>query len=224
MVADAADLYVLPPAISYNLTMSSTPNKPIDISMLPPVSIDRMVNAVEKVKQRLLRTTAVLQKADVPFAVIGDNAVAAWVSRVDEAAVRNTADVDILIRRADFDRVRVAMEADGFVFGQSMNVDFFLDGPDGKIRDAVHLLYASEKVKEQYASTTPSLDHVDTQGQFPIVQLEDLVRMKLTSFRDKDRMHLRDMIGIEIIDDSWPARFSPELGTRLQQLLDDPDG
>lgn len=183
-----------------------------------------MVRAVEKVKQRLLRTTRVLQKADIPFAVIGGNAVAAWVSRVDEAAVRNTADVDILIRREDFDRVRVAMEADGFVFGQSMNIDFFLDGPDGKIRDAVHLLYASEKVKEQYSSTTPSLDHLDTQGQFPIVQIEDLVRMKLTSFRRKDQVHLLDMIGIEIIDDSWPARFGSELGDRLQQLLDDPDG
>lgn len=204
--------------------MSSANNNPIDITNLPPVSIDRMVRAVEKVRQRLLRTTAILKEADIPFAVVGGNAVAAWVSRVDEAAVRNTADVDILIRREDLDRVRVAMEAGGFVFGQSMNVDFFLDGPDGKIRDAVHLLYASEKVKEKYADPTPSLDRVDNAGQFPIVELEDLVRMKLTSFRDKDRTHLRDMIGIEIIDATWPARFRAQLGDRLQQLLDDPDG
>jgi len=31
----------------------------------------------------------------------GGNAVAAWVARVDRAAVRNTQDVDLLVRRSD---------------------------------------------------------------------------------------------------------------------------
>jgi hypothetical protein len=31
----------------------------------------------------------------------GGNAVAAWVARVDRAAVRNTQDVDLLVRRKD---------------------------------------------------------------------------------------------------------------------------
>ena len=66
---------------------------------MKPVSLDRMVRAVEKVRQRLLRSTAALENSGIPYAVIGGNAVAAWVSRVDEAAVRNTQDVDILIRR-----------------------------------------------------------------------------------------------------------------------------
>src|SRR3982750_260080 len=66
------------------------------------ISLDRMVSAVEKVRQRLLRATAALRKASVEYAVAGGNAVAAWVSTVDEEAVRNTADVDILVRRPDF--------------------------------------------------------------------------------------------------------------------------
>jgi hypothetical protein len=66
-----------------------------------PFSLDRMVNAVENVRHRLLRTAAVLEAAQVPYAVAGGNAVALWVSRVDEAAVRNTQDVDILLRRDD---------------------------------------------------------------------------------------------------------------------------
>jgi hypothetical protein len=37
-------------------------------------------------------------------------------------------------------------------------------------------------------------------------------------------MHLLDMIGVGLIDDTWPARFPAELAERLQQLLDDPDG
>jgi hypothetical protein len=48
--------------------------------------------------------------------------------------------------------------------------------------------------------------------------------MKLTSYRLKDRVHILDMIGVGLIDATWPARFPPALGARLQQLLDDPNG
>ena len=85
----------------------------MDLTSLPPASLDRMVRAVEKVRERLLRTAAILEAAKIPYAVIGGNAVAAWVSRVDEAAVRNTQDVDILLRREDFPAAREAMEAAG---------------------------------------------------------------------------------------------------------------
>jgi len=56
-----------------------------------------MVRAVERVRERLCRAVAALEAAEVPYAVAGGHAVAAWVSRVDEAAVRNTQDVDILV-------------------------------------------------------------------------------------------------------------------------------
>ena len=64
-----------------------------------PISWERMIRAVEKVRARLDRAVAALEGAGIPYAVAGGNAVAAWVSRVDEAAVRNTQDVDILLRR-----------------------------------------------------------------------------------------------------------------------------
>lgn len=204
--------------------MSSVRQKNLDLSNLPPVSLDRMVRAVEKVRERLLRASAALQAAGIHFAVAGGNAVAAWVSRVDESAVRNTQDVDILVRREDFDRVKAALESAGFVHGSAMNDEFFLDGPDAKIRDAVHLLFAGEKVRESYHAPTPDVSESDNSGKFPVVDLEALVRMKLTSFRDKDRIHLRDMLEINMIDSAWPRRFPTELGDRLQQLLDDPDG
>src|SRR5687767_10104528 len=79
------------------------------------VSWDRMIRAVEKVRQRLQRAAAVLDAAKIPYAVAGGNAVAAWVSRVDEAAVRNTQDVDILLRRADLERAIIAMTNAGFI-------------------------------------------------------------------------------------------------------------
>src|SRR4029434_11005790 len=82
---------------------------------LAPVSWDRMIRAVEKVRERLLRAVAALRAAGVPYAVAGGNAVAAWVSRVDEAAVRNTRDVDILLRREDLPAATEAMQRAGFV-------------------------------------------------------------------------------------------------------------
>lgn len=192
----------------------------------PPADIDRMVRAVEKVRERLLRAAAVLEAAGIPYAVVGGNAVAAWVSRVDEAAVRNTQDVDILLRRADFPAATAAMEAAGFVYRHAASIDMFLDGPGTKARDAVHVLFANEKVRaadpEQTADVT-EFEYAKDQA-YRHLTLEALVRMKLTSFRDKNRTHLRDLIGVGLIDATWPARFRPELAARLQRILETPDG
>ncbi len=81
---------------------------------LGPFSLERMVRAVEKVRERLLRATAALENASIPYAVCGGNAVAVWVTRIDESAVRNTRDVDILIRRTDVYAVKAALSAAGF--------------------------------------------------------------------------------------------------------------
>src|SRR5258705_8237035 len=101
------------------------------------VSWERMIRAVEKVRQRLQRAAAALEAAGVPYAVAGGNAVAAWVSRIDETAVRNTRDVDILLRRADLGAATSAMSRAGFVHRHAAGVEMFLDGPSAGARDAV---------------------------------------------------------------------------------------
>ena len=187
---------------------------------------DRMVTAVEAVRDRLRRATAALEVAGIPYAVIGGNAVAAWVARVDPAAVRNTQDVDILLRREDLERAKVAMEAAGFIYPHAASIDMFLDGPGAKARDAVHILFANEKVRAEYHEPTADVSEVESSedGRYRHLSLEALVRMKLTSYRDKDRTHLRDFIDVGLIDASWPAKFRPELAERLQHILDTPDG
>src|SRR5437763_12218074 len=99
---------------------------------LGEVSLDRMVRAVEKVKERLMRATAALEKAGIPYAVVGGHAVAAWVSRVDEAAVRNTQDVDILLRRSDLDAAEKALAPAGFIRRHVKSIDMCLDGSAAK--------------------------------------------------------------------------------------------
>jgi len=42
---------------------------------------------------------------------------------------------------------RTAMEAAGFIYRHARGLDIFLDSPDAKPREAVHIIFANEKVK-----------------------------------------------------------------------------
>lgn len=179
--------------------------------------------AIEEIRARLLRVTAALNAAGIPYAVIGGNAVAEWVGRVDDGAVRFTKDVDILLRRQDMPWVTDVLQQAGFYFGESLGVPFFLDSPNAKPSSAVHVIYADETVKPSDVAAAPSVDDVDSGEHFRILSLEKLVQMKLTAYRDKDKVHLRDMLGVGLIDASWPQRFPAPLAARLQELIDNPE-
>jgi hypothetical protein len=206
------------------MSINAKPIGPRVTTAYGDVSWERMIRAVEKVRERLRRTVAALEAARVPYAVAGGHAVAAWVSRVDEAAVRNTQDVDILLRRADLPAAIAAMSQVGFVHRHSASLEMFLDGPSGRARDAVHIVFASEKVRPESLIPAPDILESEETDAFRLVTLEALVRMKLTAFRDKDRTHLRDLIEVGLVDRSWGGRLPRELGDRLQILLDTPEG
>ena len=199
--------------------MGLSERKPV----LGEVSLERMVRAVEKVRLRLLRAATALEQAKVPYAVVGGNAVAAWVARVDESAVRNTQDVDILLRRGDLETAKNALAAAGFVYRHVKGVDMFLDGPEAKARDAVHVVFSGEKVRPEYLLPVPDVTDAEQTPEFRLLNLEPLVRMKLTSFRRKDQVHVLDLAEVGLVDESWVNRFPPELSERLQELLDSPD-
>ncbi len=203
---------------------------PAKTTALAPVSWERMIRAVEKVRQRLLRAATALREAGVPYAVVGGNAIAAWVSRIDEAAVRNTRDVDILLRRADLAAAQTALARAGFVhrrvasLGHPGGMDMFLDGPDAGVRDALHVIFAGEKVQPHDALPAPDVAESEEADAFRLVGLDALVRMKLTAFRDKDRTHLRDLIELGLLDETWLERVPPALCSRLEDLIRHPEG
>jgi hypothetical protein len=196
---------------------------PMQAKRLGSVSWDRMIHAVEKVRDRLIRATDSLEKAGVPYAVIGGNAVAALVSTVDESAVRNTQDVDLLIRREDLAAASIALEAIGFVHRHVAGLDLFLDGPGAKARDALHIIFAKEKVRPDYCEPAPDVDEIEAGNSFRVIALPVLVRMKLTFYRDKDRMHIRDLLGVGLIDASWCSHLPTELSNRLKEIIDNPE-
>lgn len=184
---------------------------------------ERIERAVEKVKDRLRRVTSALNDAQIPYAVIGGNAVQLWVAQVDESAVRNTRDVDIVLNRKDMDAAKRALAPAGFVFQEVAGVPMFLDGPGGTPREAVHVVYAGEKVRAEYSELAPEVEHFELIKSIRTLTFPELIRMKLTSYRLKDRVHLQDMISVGLIDETWLDRFSPALQNRLQELLDNPD-
>lgn len=194
------------------------------MSVLSPFSLDRTVRAVERVRERLLRATAALERAGVEYAVGGGNAVAAWVARVDESATRNTRDVDILLRRSDLGAATAALEGAGFVHRHLSGLDAFLDGPQGTVRDAVHIVFAGEKVRLEEVVPNPDVSESEAADDYRILSLEALVRIKLTAYRDKDRTHLRDLLDVGLIDASWCTRYPDALAARLQALVDTPEG
>src|SRR5438876_7895629 len=176
--------------------------------------LDRMERAVAKVRERLLRATSALNQAGIPYAVVGGNAVASWVATVDEGAVRNTRDVDLLVRRGDLPAITAALEGAGFVPDELLDVVMFRDGAEGKPSEAVHLLFAGEKTRPDHLLPAPQIQTVQDPANFPVITLQSLVAMKLMSNRDKDKTHVRDMIAVGLIDPSWLPKLPPELAER----------
>jgi hypothetical protein len=128
------------------------------VDRLLPFSWERLIRIMERVRERLARSTRALEQGRIPYAVAGGNAVAAWVSRVDEGRIRTTADVDILMRRNDLDAAAVVLGPHGFVRTEVLGVPMFLDGPDGKPSQAIHILIAGEKVRPEYVAPAPDVD------------------------------------------------------------------
>ncbi len=186
--------------------------------------LDRMELAVTKVRERLLRAAKALAQQGVPFAVVGGHAVASWVATVDEGAVRNTRDVDLLVRRRDLPAVTAALESAGFVRDEVFGVIVFRDGSEGKPSDGIHLLFAGEKVRADHSLPAPEIDTAQISAdEYPVIALQPLVVMKLVSNRDKDRTHVRDLIGVGLVNESWLQKTPPEVTERLASILSTPD-
>ena len=181
---------------------------------------EKYVMAMDAVTERLQRIVKALEQGGVPYALIGGQAVALWVATRDPAAVRTTKDVDILLRREDLPRARAAALAVGMDYLEVVDVGMFLDQADPNPRHAVHLVWANEKVKPDYPLPSPAIeDRLALEAGKQVVSLSGLVAMKLMANRDQDRVHLRDMMDVGLIDRSFLKGLPSELGNRLEVLL-----
>jgi len=176
--------------------------------------------ALDDVTDRMRRICGALRAMGVPYALVGGQAVALWVATKDPAAVRTTKDVDLLLRRHDLPRARAAALSADMDYFEVMGVGMFLDRSDPNPRHAVHLVWAEEKVRPNYDVPSPPIEQRQelTPG-IEVVSLAGLVRMKLQSDRDQDRVHLRDMIDVGLIGRDLLDGLPPSLAERLDALL-----
>lgn len=174
---------------------------------------------MDRVEKRLRKVTGALDAAAIPYAVIEGNAVAVWVARADPAATRTTKDVDLLVERSQAGRVTAVLTAIGFIRNDIRDLVLFLDPDEPSKRSGVHLIWAGEKVRPSYLLPTPGVNEAvrDSQG-FLVLDLPALVRMKLTSFRDIDRVHIADLLAVGMIDKKVRDTVPPELLARLAEV------
>lgn len=192
---------------------------------VPMEWIMRAERAVEKVRERLLRTCRALEAGSVPYVVIGGNAVAVWVGSKDEGAIRNTKDVDVLLNRADLGRAEAAMSAANFDLTEVDGITMFLDRDDPMPSRGVHVVFAGEKIKPHDPYPAPKvIKGIRSPDGVDAIQLHELLILKLIAFRRIDQVHIADMIRVGLIDDAMADQIPPELRSRLEEIRANPDG
>jgi hypothetical protein len=175
----------------------------------------------DTVQDRLLRVTSMLNTHQIPYAVIGGNAVAAYVSQVDDTAVRATKDVDLMVRRDDLERIVEAAKQAGFFYRKVAGIDMLRDGEDGTARNTVHLFFELEKVRQHEPVANPGIEEVVLHPDgYRVLSLQGIVQIKLTAFRRHDQTHLIDLITCRWIDESRCQRYPSPLSDRLKELFE----
>jgi len=186
--------------------------------MISATAIDRHVEQLFEVMKRL---HAALTKAGVEYRIIGGMAVFFQVSERDANAARFTRDVDVAVDRKDLQRIADVAGEFGFRYRHAAGLDTLVDAKEPKARSAVHLIFLGEKVRPEYFEPVPFSQPTVTQEGILLAPVVDLVHMKLTSFRLKDKTHLVDMDGVGLITPEIEATLAEPLRRRLQQVREE---
>lgn len=180
--------------------------------------------AIDVIRDRLLRITRILNEHHIAYAVVGGNAVAAYMNQVNPMAVRGTKDVDIMINRNDLPAVIETAKEHGFIHTKVMGIDMLRDGTKATARNSIHIIFENEKVRPEEPVANPSIhDSVSHPDGYRVLALQGIVQIKLTAFRHHDRTHLIDLLQQKLIDESWIQRYPSPLSERLRDLCDLPE-
>jgi hypothetical protein len=177
--------------------------------------------AVERVERLLRKVTEAFNAAGIPYAVIGGNAVAAWVSTVDTGATRATKDVDVLLRRADLERAERVLAPLGFIHHEVLGVPVFMEGEHPLPSQGVHVVVADEKVRADAGYVAPDVTRAERAvSGFFVLDLPSLVAMKLDAYRRIDQVHIEDLFRVGLIDAELAAGLPEDLRDRLRYIRD----
>lgn len=182
-----------------------------------------LLHAYDKNLDQLTETAArvcdALRQAGIEYRVVGGLAVLFHVQSRDPLAARLTKDVDLAVNRADLPRIAEAVRSLGLVHRHVAGVDMLVDAAAPKARSGVHLLFAGEKVRPTDLEPIPALEDpgIDEQGIL-VTSVASIVRMKLISFRQRDKTHIVDMDSVGLITPEIEAGLPDALRERLEKV------
>jgi hypothetical protein len=155
--------------------------------------------------------------AGLDYRVIGGLAAYLYVEDKAPDAGRLTKDIDIVVRREDLQKIAAAVEPFGLRYRHVAGVDMLVQAGEPSARRAVHMVFTGEKVRPEYSETVPDLGESRILQGVRLVDVADLVRMKLTSFRSKDETHIKDLDEAGVITPEIEATLPDILRERLLQ-------
>lgn len=157
------------------------------------------------------RVEEAFRGAGIEYRVVGGLAAYLYVEEAEADAGRLTKDIDIMVRREDLPRIQQAAETVGLEYRHAAGVDMLVQKGQPSARRAVHMIFEGEKVRPEYTEPAAKLGEGRQIQGIPVTPLADLVKMKLTSFRLKDQMHIKDLDEQRLI--------TPEIEEGLPELL-----
>jgi hypothetical protein len=173
---------------------------------------------VEQLLERMRRFHAAMDAAGIRYRIIGGLATFIHVHERQPIKARTTQDVDAGIARRDLARVIQATESAGFVYRHVAGIDMLLDPGKPSARSAVRLVFTGEKVRPADLAAIPDSDPVQTAEGIWISPVADLVRMKLTSYRLKDKVHIQDLDSVGLITPEIEAGLPEVMRQRLAEV------
>jgi hypothetical protein len=184
-----------------------------------PLTISAYDAHVERLRDTVQRLAEALTRAGIAYRVIGGLAVFFHVAARDPGAARATRDIDLAVDRADLTAVVEAVRPIGLVHRRAAGLDMLVDARHPSTRSAVHLVFVREKVRPHYLEPAPDFSPpVQTAEGVLLAPVTDLVRMKLTSHRLKDRVHIQDLDAVGLITPEIEAQLSEPLRARLRDV------
>ena len=169
----------------------------------------------------LPKITDTLNTQHIPHELIGGLAVRIYVEEANSEHTSLTRDVDVIVNRSDLERIKETASKEGLRFSDAAGVDMLIYGPTESAGNAVHLVFSGEKVRPTQATPNPpirpDLKHVHGKDVL-VIPLLHLIRMKLSSNRLKDQVHIKSMDAAGLITSGAEATLTPELAARLKHV------
>jgi len=173
---------------------------------------------VEQLFEKMRRITSALNSAGIQYRVVGGIGIFLQISPASPEKARMTDDIDLAVHRADLERIRKVAERVGFHYRHAAGVDMLVDEAESRPRSEIHFVFALEKVRAGDLEPIPFSDGNQTEDGILIASVPDLLRMKLTSFRLKDKVHIQDMDGAGLITPEIEQSLTKALRERLQEV------